>query len=134
MLVGIGIAATLDQVVLHLVLGWHHFYDHGGEATGKVADGVFHLLGTAVLVWGLVWLWRQRAELKPGFRRELAGGVLLGAGGFQLWDGTVQHKLLDLHQVRGDTDNVLPYDLVFLALAVALLVAGFLVRRRPTAG
>lgn len=28
------------------------------------------------------------------------GGLLLGAGGFQLYDGIVQHKLLGLHQIR----------------------------------
>jgi uncharacterized membrane protein len=30
----------------------------------------------------------------------VVGGLLLGAGGFQLYDGIVQHMLLGLHQIR----------------------------------
>jgi hypothetical protein len=36
-------------------------------------------------------------------------GCCLGAGSFQLYDGTVQHKLLRLHQIRYDVD-LAPYD------------------------
>lgn len=28
------------------------------------------------------------------------GGVLLGAGGFQLYDGVIQRKVLGIHQLR----------------------------------
>jgi len=32
--------------------------------------------------------------------RQSVAGILLGAGGFNLYDGIVQHELLGLHQVR----------------------------------
>jgi len=32
-----------------------------------------------------------------GSGMPLVAGVLMGVGGFNLYDGTVQHKLLDLH-------------------------------------
>jgi len=55
--------------------------------------------------------------------RRLVGGVLTGAGAFQLYDGLVQHKLLGLHQIRYGVE-LLPYDLTWNVLAVVLLVVG----------
>lgn len=56
-------------------------------------------------------------------RRSAWGGLLLGAGGFQLFDGLVNHKVLRVHQVRYDVE-LLPYDLGWNLAAVLLLVAG----------
>jgi uncharacterized membrane protein len=67
----------------------------------------------------------------PDPRRLALAGILLGAGGFNLYDGTIQHKLLGLHQVRADAPNNLPYDLAFLAIAAALALTGALLLR-PT--
>jgi len=68
---------------------------------------------------------RRRAGLVS---RGLLGGVLLGAGFFQLYDGTVQHKLMGLHQIRYHV-NLAPYDWTWNVLATFLLVVGaFLVR------
>jgi uncharacterized membrane protein len=61
-LVGIGVAGSLDEILLHQLLRWHHFYDRGSQAAGLIADGVFHLGSTAVLTVGLVLLvqrWRD---------------------------------------------------------------------------
>jgi uncharacterized membrane protein len=128
-LVGIGLAGTLDEVVLHQLLGWHHFYDRSTPTVGLVSDGLFHLFSTAVLVVGVIQL-VERRRTSPDPPRLALAGVLLGAGGFNLYDGTVQHKLLRLHQVReGATDN-LPYDLAFLAIAAAVALAGALLLRR----
>jgi uncharacterized membrane protein len=55
--------------------------------------------------------------------RRVGGGLLIGAGAFQLFDGTVDHKLLEVHQVRYAVD-VVPYDLAWNGAAVALLVLG----------
>jgi uncharacterized membrane protein len=98
-LVGVGVAGSLDEIVLHQLLRWHHSYDRASQAAGLIADGIFHLGSTAALVIGLVLL-VQRWPTGPGPLRQAAAGILLGAGGFNLYDGTVQHKLLDLHQVR----------------------------------
>lgn len=59
----------------------------------------------------------------------LHGGILLGAGVFQLYDGTIQHKLLGLHQIRYGVDLV-PYDWTWNVLAVLLIVAGLVLVRR----
>ncbi|HEX3257561.1 MAG TPA: DUF2243 domain-containing protein [Pseudonocardia sp.] len=55
--------------------------------------------------------------------RRFVGGLLVGAGAFQLYDGLVQHKLLGLHQIRYDV-ALLPYDLVWNITAGVLLVVG----------
>ena len=127
-LVGIGVAGSLDEIVLHQLLRWHHFYDRGSQAAGLIADGIFHLGSTAALVIGLVLL-VQRWRTARGPLRQSVAGVLLGAGGFNLYDGIVQHKLLGLHQVRAGASNNLPYDLVFIGLAAVMLLAGSLLLR-----
>jgi uncharacterized membrane protein len=127
-LVGIGAAGSLDEIVLHQLLRWHHFYDRGSQAAGLIADGVFHLGSTAVLAVGLVLL-VQRWRAGSGPPRRAVAGILLGAGGFNLYDGLVHHKLLGLHQVRAGAPDNLPYDLAFVGLAAVVLLAGLLVLR-----
>jgi uncharacterized membrane protein len=128
-LTGMGIAGTLDEVILHQLLAWHHFYDRSTPTVGLVSDGLFHLLSTALLVIGVIQL-VERRHTTPDPPRLALAGILLGAGGFNLYDGTIQHKLLGLHQVRAGAPDNLPYDLAFLALAATLALAGALLLRR----
>ena len=127
LLVGIGLAGTLDEVVLHQVLHWHHFYDRSTSAAGLVSDGLFHLASTTALVWGIALLLRRTG----GWRRGDLAAVLMGAGGFNLYDATIQHKVLRLHQVRPAAPDQLPYDLTFGGIAVVVLFAGIALWRRP---
>jgi len=142
-LIGMGLVATLDEVVLHQLLDWHHFLDltvFAGapldEATrraGLLSDGLFHLASTALLVAGLWRLAARGLPARPADRRRLAAAVLIGFGGFNLYDATVQHKLLRLHEVRRGVANLLPYDLAFGGLAVAVLAAGIVLLRTTRA-
>ena len=121
-LVGVGVAAFVDETVFHQLLHWHHFYDRATPEVGLVSDGLFHAFGWFALVAGLFWfaaLQRQHA-LRPV---PWLGGLLLGAGAFQLWDGTVQHKLLGLHQIRYGVD-LTGYDLTWNLIAAVLVVVG----------
>ena len=127
-LVGIGVAGTLDEIVLHQLLRWHHLYDRGSQAAGLIADGIFHLGSTATLGIGLVLL-MKRWPIGPGPLRQTTAGILVGAGGFNLYDGLIQHKLLGLHQVRAGAPNNLPYDLVFIGVAAVTLLAELLLLR-----
>ena len=96
---GLGIAAFVDETVFHQLLHWHHFYDKSTPDVGLVSDGLFHALSWFATVASLLLLAdaRRRGPV-PGMRWW--GALLLGAGAFQLYDGTVQHKLLGLHQIR----------------------------------
>jgi uncharacterized membrane protein len=121
-LFGVGTAAFVDEVVFHQLLHWHHFYDRSTSTVGLVSDGIFHALGWFATVAALFLFADLRRSGRLHWTRWL-GGVLLGAGLFQLYDGTVQHKLLGLHQIRYDVD-LLGYDLTWNAVAVLLATAG----------
>jgi uncharacterized membrane protein len=129
-LIGIGVAGTLDEVILHQLLRWHHFYDRSTSAIGMISDGIFHALSTALLAGGLIVLSKRRAMLARGWGRSLMGWILVGAGGFNLYDGTIQHKVLGLHQVRRGADDLVPYDLTFIGIAVATAAIGLLILGR----
>jgi uncharacterized membrane protein len=132
-LFGCGIIAFVDEAVFHQLLHWHHFYDRSTPAAGLVSDGVFHAFSWFATVASLFLFadLRRRRALQP---RRWAAGILLGTGGFQLYDGLVQHKVLGLHEVRYGVD-LLPYDLLWNGTAVLFLLAGALMllglRRAP---
>ena len=54
-------------------------------------------------------------------------------GGFQLFDGIVDHKILGLHQVRY-VDNLLMYDLGWNLAGLLLLAIGYWLLRRARRG
>lgn len=54
---GIGIAGSLDEIVLHQVLQWHNFYTDASERWRIISDGLFHLFSySARHAWSLVLL------------------------------------------------------------------------------
>jgi len=122
LLLGLGTVAFIDETVFHQLLHWHHFYDRSTSEVGLVSDGLFHAFSWFATVASLFLVADLRREGAFWGRRFVAGW-LAGAGFFQLYDGLVQHKLLGLHQIRYGVD-LLPYDLVWIVVAAALLVAG----------
>jgi uncharacterized membrane protein len=127
-LIGIGVAGFLDETVFHQLLHWHHFYDKGSASAGLVSDGFFHAGSWFAIVAGL-FLFADLQRRRSAVQRRLWAGGLLGWGGFQVYDGLIQHKLLGLHQIRY-VAYVLPYDLVWNAAgAVAVLVGTYLLCR-----
>ena len=131
-LFGIGLVAFIDETVFHQILHWHHFYDLGTTDAGLVSDGLFHALSWFATIAGLFLLADLRRRGALWWRRWI-GGVLLGAGLFQLYDGTVHHKWWGIHQIRY-VENLLPYDLTWNLIAAALIVVGgvLLVRTRTS--
>ena len=128
-LIGIGVAAFIDETVFHQLLHWHHFYDRSTSDVGLVSDGLFHAFGFVAVVTGLFLLADLRRRQSLVVRRWV-GGLLLGAGAFELYDGLVQHKVFGLHQIRYGVD-LLPYDLTWNVLAAVLLAVGVLLTVRP---
>ena len=126
-LFGCGIIAFIDEAVFDQLLHWHHFYDRSTPAVVLVSDGVFHAFSWFATVASLFLFadLRRRNALRA---RLWVGGILVGVGAFQLFDGLVQHKLLDLHEVRYGV-ALLPYDLLWNGVAVIFLAAGLLVLR-----
>jgi len=121
-LFGLGVVAFIDEVIFHQLLHWHHFYDKSTAAIGLVSDGLFHAfsffatIGSAFLLADL--------HRKHGFwLKRWLGGIFLGAGTFQLYDGIIQHKFMKLHQIRYNVE-ILPYDIVWNIFAALLIIIG----------
>lgn len=121
-LFGIGIAAFIDETVFHLLLRWHHFYDKSTTEIGLISDGLFHAFGWFATIGGLFMFadLRRRNAFWPA---RWLGSVLIGTGAFQLYDGTIQHKIMRIHQIRY-VENLLIYDLVWNLLAVLFITIG----------
>jgi uncharacterized membrane protein len=122
LLFGLGLTAFLDETVFHQLLHWHHFYDKATTTAGLVSDGLFHAFSWFATVGGVFLIADLRRRRAWQLQRWM-GSVLLGAGAFQLYDGTIQHKIMRLHQIRY-VDNVLIYDLIWNLSALALIVVG----------
>jgi uncharacterized membrane protein len=125
LLIGVGIAGFLDETVFHQILHWHHFYDRSTSTAGLVSDGWFHAVSWIAVVAGL-FVFADLQRRRASVRYRVVGGGLLGWGGFQLYDGLVQHKVFGLHQIRYGVD-LWPYDLWWNLAAAVGLVSGALV-------
>lgn len=122
MLIGIGLMAAIDEIVFHQLLAWHHFYDRSTPRIGLLSDGLLHAAELVALVGGFFLFadLHRRKALAPTWGWA---GFFLGAGGFQMFDGIVNHKVLRLHQVRYDVDLLL-YDITWIGSGLLLVVIG----------
>lgn len=132
-ILGIGLVGSIDEIVFHQLFQWHQFYVDTSEYWRTVSDGLFHAFTTAMFVWGALRLWlgrRSNARARTG--RHFWAGGFLGGGAFQLFDGVVNHKILELHPVRESVDNVWMYDAAWIGSALALLLAGWWLTTRSS--
>jgi uncharacterized membrane protein len=131
---GIGLGGFVDGIVLHQILQWHHLLSSTdanpvdtvpGLEDNTLADGLFHSATWLAVAVGVFLLWRAaRRGATVWNGRALLGWMLTGWAGFNLVEGVVDHHLLKIHHVREDVANVEAYDVAFLVVSVALLVAG----------
>ena len=129
-LLGIGLVGAADEILFHQLLQWHNFYVHSGDYWRVASDGLFHLLTASLLFFTAARLWAKRRHFGTFVRGRLFwSGVFWGGGGFQLFDGTVNHKILRLHPVREGAENILPYDAGWIFSGLLLLYCGWLLRR-----
>ena len=131
---GMGLGGFFDGIVLHQILQWHHLICN--QATCRptsiadlqrknVADGYFHLGTYLLTVAGCVALFR--AARRPDALwsgRVFAGAMLGGWGLFNLAEGLIDHHILRIHHVRPGPHQG-AWDLAFLGLGAALLLAGW---------
>lgn len=143
LLLGVGLGAFIDGIVLHQLLQWHHMVsadggDHpadtvAGLEANTLADGVFHVGAWLFALAGILATLRDwREERRAPTWRSQVGLLLLGWGLFNLVEGMINHRLLGLHHVRDDLDGPLSWDLGFLAFAASLTAAGFALHRAGT--
>jgi uncharacterized membrane protein len=131
-LFGLGLVGFIDETVFHQLLHWHHFYDKSTTDIGLVSDGIFHAFSWFATI-GSSFMLADLHRRHAFWRKRWVGGLFLGAGSFQLYDGVVQHKLMKLHQIRYNVDITL-YDAVWNITAFAMIVVGFVLLVRNSFG
>ena len=127
-LFGLGFVAFIDETLFHQLLHWHHFYDKSTTAMGLVSDGLFHALSWFATI-GSSFMLADLNRRNAWWPARWWGGILIGGGGFQLYDGIIQHKLMRIHQIRYNVD-IVPYDLTWNILAAVMLAAGIILAMR----
>lgn len=137
---GIGVGAFIDGLVLRHLLPWNHLlrFDGlpeaaGGEVRrGHFNDGAFVSGALLFILIGLAMLWRVVAPQRNVSlsARPLVGAMVFGWGLFTLAEGLIAHHLLGLHSVRPGPAQ-LYWDLGFLAFGGLLMVVGSAVMPRP---
>ncbi|RKQ16993.1 DUF2243 domain-containing protein [Ureibacillus endophyticus] len=127
---GIGLVAFFDEAVFHQLLHWHHFYDKATLSVGLISDGLFHAFSWFSTVAGLFMLADMRKR-KIWKKKKWVGGIFVGAGVFQLYDGTIQHKLMKIHQIRYNVE-IFYYDLSWNVIAVILIIIGVILLRKSS--
>jgi uncharacterized membrane protein len=138
---GVGFAALFDGVVFHQVLQWHHMVSawHPPDTVENIelnttADGWFHVAASLIVVAGVGMLWRATARAGRRPRTGVVvGGGLMGAGGFNVGEGIIDHVLLGVHHVREGSSSG-TYDVAFLVVSLGVLAAGGAVAQRALGG
>lgn len=132
-ILGMGFAGFFDGIVLHQVLQWHHMLSSvhstnsiAGLELNTLADGLFHIGALILTAIGLGLLWRtaQHNSITQS-PKILIGSLLLGAGGFDVVEGLIDHQILGIHHVKPGPHQ-LAWDLGFLALGTALALGGWM--------
>lgn len=127
-LFGIGLMAFIDEVIFHQLLQWHHFYDLSTTTVGVFSDGLLNAFAWFAAI-GSLFIFADLRRRQALWMMKWGSGVLMGAGGFQLFDGLINHKLLRVHQIRYGVD-LLPYDLAWNIGAAIFVIIGFTLWRR----
>lgn len=121
-LFGIGLMALIDEIIFHQLLQWHHFYDRATPFIGILSDGLLNAFALFAVVAGL-FMFADIHRRHIAHMRTWTASFFLGLGGFQVFDGIVNHKLLQVHQVRYGVE-ILPYDLAWNISGLILLIIG----------
>jgi uncharacterized membrane protein len=134
---GAGLGGFFDGVVFHQILQWHNMMsarvppvDLHAAKFNMFWDGWFHAAVWLMTVAGLAMLFRAGRTAHAFWSgRALLGAGMVGWGGFNLIEGTINHQWLGLHHVRDGVANTLPADLAFLASGVLLVAGGWALLR-----
>ncbi|MFC4712159.1 DUF2243 domain-containing protein [Planococcus dechangensis] len=128
LLFGIGVIAFVDEVIFHQLLQWHHFYDLSTPQVGIFADGLLNSFAWFAAIGGL-FLFADLRRRNALWTQRWIAAIFMGAGGFQLFDGIIDHKVLRTHQIRYNVD-LLPYDVAWNVFGALLLILGLVLFRK----
>jgi uncharacterized membrane protein len=89
------------------------------------SDGVLHVIATAFIVVGAVFLWNSHPTATAAKNRTLWSGLFLGGGTFNLVDGVFSYHIPGIHHVKPGDPNQLKYDLLFDVSTIVMLAIGW---------
>ncbi len=131
---GAGFGGFADGIILHQILGWHHFicYTLNCQPTSiaqlqreNTQDGFFHLALWLVLLVGTVMLFRAARHSSLMWRgRTLLGSMLAGCGLFNFLEGMINHQILGIHHVLPGNPHQFLFDMLYLANGILFLLIG----------
>ena len=135
---GIGIGGLVDGILLHQILQWHNMGSSVLPPTTMDAmrqnmqwDGWFHALSLLITIVGVFLLLREATHNRQlPVARGLLGQMLLGWGSFNVVEGVADHIVLGIHHVHDLPAYDPAYDLLFFAVTLAIIVAGWLLATR----
>jgi len=142
-LIGTGLSALADSIVLERILQWHAPLSGAFPLSGVPPEtivtnarinafwgGVFQLAAWLVTVLGVGFLWRAGLERDVAWSTRTIGGAALVGWGFTAFtEGVVAHHVLGLHHVHEAAGSAV-WDVGYLLIAAAIALAGWKVLRR----
>ena len=136
LLIGVGMGAFFDGILLHQILQWHNMLsseippvDLVSAKVNMLWDGLFHAFAWIVTALGIARLWQAGTIAEVAWSTRAFGGSLLaGWGLFNLVEGVIDHHLLGVHHVHPGADQ-LAWDIGFLVLGAVQIIAGALLIR-----
>jgi uncharacterized membrane protein len=130
-IVGVGLMGSLDGIIFHQLLQWHHVLHHTEDRVKLISDGVFNIVVTFLFLWGAIELFRQSGYGEIQHRWGIfTGALLMGGGFFNFFEGLLVHQILQLHHVKpGDSNEVL-YDMLYLLSGVIVFLIGYMISKR----
>ena len=141
LVLGMGFGGFADGIILHQILGWHHFICYSADChpasitqlqRENTQDGFFHLALWLVLLVGTAMLFRAARHAGPEWHgRVLLGSMLAGSGLFNFVEGLVDHQILGIHHVLPGNPHQFLYDMLYLANGVLFFVIGGRLMRSP---
>ena len=134
-ILGIGLGGFIDGIFLHQILQWHQMLSHKlvpdnllNKSVNMFWDGIFHLFTLVVVIVGVLLLWRLSGLTNKSRSGQLfGGGLLMGWGIFNVVEGTINHHILKLHNVREVTPHPEYWNLGVLILSVLMIAVGWLI-------
>ena len=135
-LIGVGLGAFVDGIVLHQILQVHNMLsarrpvvDLVSAEINMVWDGLFHAFAWVTTAIGITMLFRAGRRRDAAWSgRALFGATTIGWGLFNFVEGLIDHMLLEVHHVV-ERFGLSAWDWGFLVAAVVLMVAGTLIVR-----
>lgn len=142
LLLGGSIVGFCDGILFHQILQLHSMIANQKPLNSLVNiqinmfwDGIFDAGSLMMMLFAIVLLWLFHHHHPSKFYQPttlLSGSIFLGAGLFNLLEGSIDHQLLQLHHVIQQTTPAIQLyaDLGFLGVALLLMAIGILWMRR----